>query len=179
MLTINRLKLRPIQPKDSKALFQYRSDAETNRFQGWIPNNLKDAEDFIERSANEFNQPESWFQLIILEKSSEKIIGDIGIHFVGKENAQCELGCTLSKEFQSKGFATEALTAVIDYLFSEMGKHRITASIDSRNEASINLFKKLKFRKEAHFKKGLFSNGIWSDYLVYAILKEEWVKMRW
>lgn len=81
---------------------------------------------------------------------------------------QCELGCTLSKEHQGKGFATEAMKNTIDYLFNSLNKHRITASIDPRNIESIRLVERLSFRKEAHFKQSLLIDGKWvDDIMVY------------
>ena len=52
---------------------------------------------------------------------------------------QVEVGCTLNKTFQGKGYATEALTAMVNYFFTILKKHRIVASIDPRNTASIRL----------------------------------------
>nr|WP_321487069.1 GNAT family protein [uncultured Draconibacterium sp.] len=72
------------------------------------------------------------------------------------------------------GFATEAAKAVINYLFCELKKHRITASIDPENIASVALLEKLGFRKEAHFRESLFLNDKWVDDVIYALLAREW-----
>jgi len=103
MLEIESLLLRPITAKDNEQVFSYRSDSETNKYQGFVPKELKEVDEFIAKNPLEFNQPESWFQLVIIEKSSHEIIGDIGIHFIGDDNFQCELGCTLKKKYQGKG----------------------------------------------------------------------------
>ena len=105
-------------------------------------------------------------------RSGLNIIGDLGIHFIDDE--QAEIGCTLAKKHHGKGYATEALKSAIDYLFNELNKHRIIGSIDPNNVSSIGLVKRLKFRKEAHFKESLLINGEWFDDIVYAILKTEW-----
>ena len=173
-LHTQRLTLRPIQATDKAAVFDYRSDAETNKYQGWIPKTEKEVEDFIAKNHTEFNLPDTWFQLVIIEKESEKIIGDMGIHFIGTENQQVELGCTLNKTFQNKGYATEALRGIIDFLFKELKKHRIVTSIDPENESSIRLVERLGFRKEAHFVESLYFNGQWVDDIVYALLAREW-----
>jgi len=169
-----RLSLRPIQKEDASAVFTYRSDAETNKYQGWIPTRLEDVDAFIQKNPESFNLPESWFQLVIIDKESNEIVGDVGVHFFGDENAQTELGLTLNKEHHNKGYATEALRAVIDYLFTELNKHRITASIDPLNTSSIRLMERIGFRKEAHFQKSLCIDGVWVDDIIYAVLAEEW-----
>ena len=92
------------------------------------------------------------------------------------ENKQVEIGYTLDRNFRGNGYATEALSVIIDYLFNTLNKHRITASVDPTNAASIKLIERLGFRKEAHFIEGLFFQGKWVDNLVYAMLAREWKK---
>lgn len=173
-----RLFLRPISQEDKEALFEYRSDQETNKYQGWVPETIEDVAQFIEKVAKQINEPESWFQFVIIEKKSEKIIGDLGVHFYGEENVQVELGCTLNKHFQHKGYATESLESVLDYLFNELNKHRVHTSIDPENTDSINLVERIGLRKEAHFVKSLHFKGSWVDDVVYALTKVEWNKKK-
>lgn len=109
LIETSRLIIKPISIEDKNAVFEYRSDAETNKYQGWIPKTIDDVVIFINKTAKQINLPETWFQLVIQEKETLKIIGDIGIHFFGKENKQVEIGCTLHKKFQHKGYATESL----------------------------------------------------------------------
>ncbi len=174
MIATPRTFIRPIEPADSNQVFSYRSDAVTNQYQGWIPKSIAEVDDFIAKNPSKFNQPETWFQLVIIENNSQNIIGDIGIHFIDTDNLQCEFGITLDKKFHSQGFAIETMQAVIDYLFGELQKHRIIASIDPRNTGSLRLIEKLKFRKEAHFKKSILINGEWVDDLIFAKLHDEW-----
>jgi len=174
LIQSERLSIRPISVDDAHDLFKYRSDAETNKYQGWIPNIIDDAIVFISKTATAINQPNSWFQLAIINKDTRELIGDIGLHFMGDENMQVEIGCTLSKNEHGKGYATEALKSVISYLFFELNKHRISTSIDPDNINSIALVERLGFRKEAHFKASLFINGLWVDDVVYGLLNDEW-----
>lgn len=174
MIESTRVKLRPLKLTDIEDLYNYRSDFETNKYQSWIPKDLEDVETFIKTNPNKFNISNTWFQLGIIEKASDHLIGDIGVHF--KDNQQIELGITLSKAKQRKGFATEAMKATINYLFKELNKHRIVTSIDPRNTNSINLMQRLGFRKEGHFKESIYFNGEWVDDIVFAILKKEWFK---
>lgn len=174
MLDTNRLHLRPVNISDSVAVFKYRSDAETNKYQGFVPKALKEVEAFIEKNPSAFNQPDTWFQLVVIEKKSNQIIGDIGVHFIGDDGFQCELGCTLSKQFQGKGFATEAMRATIDYLFNVLNKHRIIGSVDPLNHSSIQLLERVNFRKEAHFKESLLIDGEWIDDIIFGLLKKDW-----
>ena len=168
-----RLLIRPINLEDQKAIFEYRSNKTTNQYQGWIPEYINDVVTFIKKSAKEINHPNTWFQFVIILKDHQKIIGDLGIHFLS-DNKQVEIGCTLNTDFQNKGYATESLTSIIDYLFKDLKKHRITSSIDPDNTNSIKLVERIGFRKEAHFVESILINGKWVDDLIYALLEKEW-----
>ncbi len=176
MIESERLLLRPVLLSDNEQMFAYRSDAETNKYQGFIPTKLSEVNAFIAKNPININLSQSWFQLVIIEKASDQIIGDLGIHFIGDYNQQCELGITISRKFHGRGLATEALKAMIDYLFTTLKKHRIIGSVDPENTSSIALLQRLGFRKEAHFKKSLFINGAWLDDVIFGLLKEEWSK---
>lgn len=171
MFKTSQIILRPITLNDKLEIFNYRSDKETNKYQSWIPETMDDVENYINKTEKEFNKPNTWFQFVIVKKSNNKIIGDLGVHFI--DDYQCELGCTITKDYHKKGFATESLNLVIDYLFNTLNKHRIITSIDPENISSIRLVERLGFRKEAHFKQSLLIDGKWIDDIVYALLKED------
>jgi RimJ/RimL family protein N-acetyltransferase len=174
-----RLIMRMIQSGDADQVFQYRSNAHVNQYQGWIPGIIEEVHYFISHKvAPQMNLPGTWAQWVIIRKDTQQLIGDIGIHFLPSDSFQAELGCTLDILHQGNGFATEALSETINFLFDNLNKRRIIASIDPRNRSSIRLFERLGFRKEAHFKESLLIGGEWVDDLVYAILKEEWEKIK-
>lgn len=173
-LETKRLILRPVTLNDKNQIFEYRCDKETNKYQGWIPETIDDVETFIGKIAKQINEPYTWFQFVIIEKQTQNIIGDLGIHFFDNENKQVEIGCTLNKDFQNQGYATESIKRVIAYLFKDMNKHRIITSIDPGNKNSIRLVERIGFRKEAHHVESLFINGKWVDDLVYALIEKDW-----
>jgi len=178
-ISTERLVLRGIIISDAESIFKYRSNPQIYKFQGWKPQKLEDVKQFIcEKVAKIPNTPDTWYQLVILIKDTNELVGDIGIHFIDLDNLQVEIGFTLSLEYQCKGYATEAIVGVIDYLFSNFKKHRITASVDPRNTKSIALLERIQMRKEAHFKKSFWFNNKWEDDIIYAILKEEWINKK-
>lgn len=167
-----RLILRPLAKEDATKLFQYRSLPEVYKYQGFIPEKIDDAVNFIERH-NEI-KPGSWMQLAITLKSSNEMIGDCGMHFTDDDFQQVEIGFSLDPEFHGKGFASEAVKGIIDFLFNELKTHRVYGSCDPDNAASIKLMERLGMRKEAHFKKSIRLKDTWGDDLIFAILREEW-----
>lgn len=172
----NRLHIRPVKTEDKNPMFRYRSDPGTNKFLSLVPESEEDVADFIRKTSSIINVPGTWFQFVIIEKTSELLIGDIGIHFLESppENNHVEIGYTLDRQFRGKGYATEALTAIIDFLFTGLHKNRITASIDPANAASVRLIERLGFQKKAHHIKSLFFHGEWVDDVIYGISSDEW-----
>ncbi|WML32839.1 GNAT family protein [Clostridium sp. OS1-26] len=178
-ISTERLALRGIRISDAESMFKYRSNPQIYKFQGWRPETLKEVKEFIcEKTAKTPNIPDTWYQLGILLKETDELIGDIGIHFIDSDNLQVEIGFTLSLDHQCKGYATEAITGVINYLFSNLKKHRIIASVDPRNTKSIALLERIQMRKEAHFKKSFWFDNEWVDDVVYSILREEWINQK-
>lgn len=175
-LYTQRLIIRPVKREDISALFAYRSDPEVSHF---LPREYHTKDDvlyLVDKTSPVPNVPGTWFQLVVVEKEKGEVIGDIGIHFIEGdiENGQAEIGYTFAKQHQGKGYATEAVIAVIAFLFSELKKRRITAGIDPGNIASERLLQRIGFTKEAHFRKSLYFKGEWVDDVVYALLAEEW-----
>jgi RimJ/RimL family protein N-acetyltransferase len=173
-----RIILRTIRNDDKQKIFEYRSDPEISRFQKWQPKTLSEIDEFLSKIKTEPDIPGTWLQFAIVTKEDNTLIGDCGIHFLSDDPEQVEIGITLNKACQGKGFAGEALALIFDYVFHGLHKHRITASIDPENKPSLRLAERMKMRKEAHFRKSIKINERWVDDIVYAILREEWIKKK-
>jgi RimJ/RimL family protein N-acetyltransferase len=171
-----RLQLRPLKPTDARALFAYRSLSEVYIYQSWNPAFEEEALSFIlDQEGLEFDTPGTWYQLGITLLKTGALIGDCGLHFPSLDGCQVEIGITLAPAWWRKGYATETLTSLFDYLFTELGKHRVYASVDPRNQASSALMKRMGMREEGVFLRSVWCRGEWTDDAIYAILDEEWM----
>jgi RimJ/RimL family protein N-acetyltransferase len=174
-LSTSRLVLRRLEPGDGEVVCRYRTDPDVSRYQGWGTLAPEDIQELIVRlSQVEPDTPGTWLQLAITLQSTGEVIGDCGIHFPPEERRQAEIGITLAPAYQGKGYAAETLSALLDYLFGELGKHRVYASVDPRNQASIALLERVGMRREGHFRESLWFKGEWADDVIYAILEHEW-----
>ena len=171
----DRLIIRLAKPDDAEGIYSYRSDVIENKYQEWFPNSVKEVHDHISNTPETLDVADTCFQFVIITIAGEKLIGDMGIIFTKHNKLEAEIGCTLHKDYQRKGYATEALKAMVNYLFITLNKHRVVASIDPRNTASIRLIERLKFRREAYFRESYYMRGEWADDIIYATLKAEWV----
>jgi RimJ/RimL family protein N-acetyltransferase len=171
----DRLIIRLAKSEDAEAIYSYRSDLIENKYQGWFPDSVKEVSDYINNMPETIDVADICFQVAIIGIDEKRLIGDMGIVFTNYDNSQAEIGCTLHKDYQGKGYATEALKAMVNYLFVTLNKHRVVASIDPRNITSIQLIERLGFRKEAHFKESYYLRGEWVDDIIYAMLQTEWI----
>ena len=177
-IATDRLLLTPLADADAETLFAYRSRPEVSRYQHWEPKCLGDAVDFIKGVREvEFDTPGTWFQFGIRLRESGALVGDLGVRFF-EDGAQAEIGFSLSPVFQGRGLATEAVVGFLNHLFGQLGKHRVCASVDPRNEPSLRLLRRVGMRQEAHFIKSLSFKGEWVDDIVLAILRSEWSAQR-
>ncbi|MCH9649590.1 MAG: GNAT family N-acetyltransferase [Deltaproteobacteria bacterium] len=175
----DRLILGALRKADAPQLFEYRSEPEVLRYQSWAPGSLEEAMDFVTGFLRiPFDQAETWYQLAIRHRQSGSLIGDFGLHFLEAESRQVEIGFTIAPTHQRNGYGTEAVTAILGYLFDHLDKHRVIASVDPRNEPSVGLLKRLGMRQEAHFRQSIWFQGEWADDMVFALLKSEWSAAR-
>ncbi len=172
-----RLRLRRFSTRDAEPLQRYRADPEVARYQGWEEGySLTKAQSLVQEMAGfDPGYLGTWFQMAIELKETGTAIGDIGVHTLAEDPKQVKIGYTLAREHQGKGIATEALTAMLDYLFAEMKRHRVLAYVDIENQRSIRLLERLGFRREGHLRASSWSKGEWRDDYLYAILADEWL----
>ncbi|MFZ6026192.1 MAG: GNAT family N-acetyltransferase [Chloroflexota bacterium] len=94
------------------------------------------------------------------------------------KGAIARMGYFMAEEHQGKGYTTEALQAVLGWLFTQTGVHRAEADITSTNVASRRVVEKLGFRQEGVWRKNWLWGGAWHDSVQYALLRDEWEQQR-
>ena len=153
-LETERLVLRQLEENDAEALFENYSDEEiAKNFMDEPLTDIKQASQFIEAFNEEFLQGKAITWAIALKKTN-KMIGTCSYMF--DTNTCAEIGYDLAKAQWGKGLMTEALEAMIEYGFNELGLEKIQADTLSNNSRSINLLKRLGFqlddvRDNSHF----------------------------
>jgi RimJ/RimL family protein N-acetyltransferase len=169
-----RLTLRPVSHADVNAICGYRSLPQVSRYQSWETFGPADAAALVEAQAGlRPGMPGTWFQLAIIVTETGTMVGDCGLHTLPVAG-QVELGITLSSAHWGYGYATEAVTRLVDFIFGELDAHRVTAVTDAENEPAAKLFGRVGFRREAHFHENLWFKGRWGSEFVFALLRSQW-----
>jgi len=109
-----------------------------------------------------------WF---FIEKKDGTKIGGVIYFPVGK---LLEIGFALIPNERGKGYCTEAVEIMVDYLFASKEIVRIQATTHVENKASQKVLEKAGFTREGTIRKVLFIRGEWADGYLYSILREEW-----
>jgi RimJ/RimL family protein N-acetyltransferase len=175
LLTTPRLVLRRFRTADAPALAAYRSDRDVARYQSWeAPFGLDRAEDFVGYMAGADPDRPGWFQWAVELTEEKALIGDVGVGL--HENLmQADIGFTLARGRHGRGYATEAVRAVLDRLFTIQGLRRVSAECDVRNVSSARLLDRVGFTREGLLRSHTWINGEWTDDLLFGLLAEDWL----
>ncbi|UJM98661.1 GNAT family N-acetyltransferase [Rhodanobacter denitrificans] len=162
-----------MRPDDAAALFACRGDPAVARYQGWCPADVAAARTFID--AQPLQPAHGWFQRAIRLREDGTLIGDLGVNLPEATGDSVEFGISIVPARQGHGYAGEAVRALFDHVFGQLGRHRVHASVDPRNLACMALLRALGMRQEAHHRESLWLRGEWVDDVVFALLAREWL----
>ncbi len=134
-----RLRLRAIEPKDASAIYKIRSDLANMRFIKISPyENIDRALKFIKKVEKDMDQGKMFYWVLELEGTLDAI-GTICLWSFSKDRKNAEIGYELLPSMQGKGYADEALKAVIKFAKNELMLKQIDAVTHEEHGASINL----------------------------------------
>jgi RimJ/RimL family protein N-acetyltransferase len=174
-----RLILRRFRDSDLASFMAYRNDPEIARYQSWESITRRDAVKFIaEQSRRRPGVAGKWFQFAVELKKDGMLAGDCALLQLKWAPRTAEIGYTFARAYHGNGLATEAARAVVDYAFDSLSLNRVIATCDCRNQRSIALMERLPMRREGHFIQNVWFKGEWCDEFHYAVLRDEWMRLR-
>lgn len=112
--------------------------------------------------------------LIAHEVTSGGVVGVINLSEVSLRSFQSAyLGYYGMVDLAGRGLMTEAVRKAARYAFAEVGLHRLEASIQPANVRSIELVRRIGFRREGFSPRYLRIDGVWCDHEHWALLSDE------
>ncbi|MEJ7651121.1 MAG: GNAT family N-acetyltransferase [Nakamurella sp.] len=174
-LITHRLSIEPLEFADIEAFVAYRQDPLVARWQGWSPDySHRDAETLVRTQTTEVVPAAGdWLQLGVHTVDGTTLLGDVAIHRLPDQPDTFEMGMTFDRRHQGRGFATEAVRRLLQFLFVDHHAHRIVASCDARNEPVQALLQRCGFRLESQQIEADFFKDEWTSLYGYALLRRE------
>jgi aminoglycoside 6'-N-acetyltransferase len=146
-IVTERLMLRRSRADDAETISAYRSDPDVHRYQGWDRTDPDGIREEIERMGDRPpGDPAGWVQLSVEERATGALVGDVGLSPAEGEPGVIKLGYTISPAFQGRGYATEAVAALVTYAFESLQADVVRVYANEANVPSIRVAQKAGLR---------------------------------
>lgn len=167
-----RLILRKPRMDDAPAIFSaYAQDPEVTRYMTWRPHkNVEETYRICELMLKLWDNGEAYSYAITF-KNSDSVIGMIAMH---PEGFKVGIGYVLARPHWGKGYITEAVLAVTNWLLAQPDIYRVFATCDVENLASARVMEKVGMQREGSLRKYIVHPNISDeprDSYIYAIVK--------
>lgn len=173
VLSTGDLVLRPIEDKDTAALFSHFSDDAVTKYMDIDSfTNISEATQIIQFFHQSLEKEEGMRWAITLAGRDE-LIGTCGYHKISKTHFKAEIGYDLRPSYWGKGIMKEAVSAMLGYGYEELQFNRIEAFVDPDNLASSKLLTRLGFRYEGFLRDAFFEKGKFVNAELYSLLRSE------
>lgn len=163
--------LRALEPEDLEFLYQIENDEsfwEISHTQK--PFSRYMLKQYLESAHLDIYETKQ-LRFIIEETATKKQVGMIDLFDYNPQHKRAGVGILIHPDFQKKGFASEALSLLINYSFSHLQLHQLYANITSDNMQSISLFKKHNFFQVGIKKDWILSKGKFKDEVLFQLIK--------
>lgn len=173
ILETTRLRLRQFRVEDTDAMHRCFGDPKAMRF--WNqPVYTKRIE--TERAVrNCIDCTPSYYRFwAVADAETDRCLGLVNYHDGHIRSKRVSIGYIIDPGSQRQGIATEAVSAMLEFCFGELGLHRAQAFIHPDNAASIAVVEKLGFSREGLLRDNLRVGDVWRDDMLYALLATDW-----
>ncbi len=174
-LETDRLILRQFASTDAVAMYRnWACEPEVTKFLTWQTYESAEVAKTVLSDWVESYAKEDFYQwAIVLKENGDEPIGSISIVHIDERISAMEIGYCIGKSWWHRGIMTEALKAVIDLLFDEVGVNRIAGRCDANNPNSGKVMEKCGMTYEGTLRSAGWDNQGVCDMSCYSILKEE------
>jgi len=178
MLVTDRLLLRKFRESDWQAVHAILSDPEVSRYCPFQPPPEEETREEVQKMIEGRHAEPPQYDFAIVLRSTDTLIGLCRLTIRPDELRQGEILYLLNRQYWGHGYATEAVRAVLEFGFEELGLHRVYATCRPANVASSRVMEKVGMQREGHLRRHRWMKGVWQDSLLYAILEDEWPKQK-
>ena len=171
-LSTSRLRLRQFRAEDTDAMHECFANPEAMRFWNRPVHTKRIETERVVRSCIECT-PSYYRFWAVADAKTDRCLGMANYHDGHIRSKRVAIGYIIDPARQRQGIATEAVSAMLDFCFGELGLHRVQAFIHPDNTASRTLVEKLGFRCEGLLRDNLRVDDVWRDDMLYALLETD------
>ncbi|MBD5138150.1 MAG: GNAT family N-acetyltransferase [Ruminococcus sp.] len=174
-LETDRLILRRYVNEDAAAMYKnWASDSEVTKFLMWPPHSSQEVSQGVTEEWVKLYSDERFYHwAIVLKENGDEPIGDIAVVDIKENVSAVHIGYCLGKAWWHRGIMSEALKAVMDFMFYEVDVNRFESRHDPRNPHSGGVMKKCGMKYEGTLRSADWNNQGVCDACYYALLKSE------
>ena len=170
-----RLILRPFVMEDAPAMYRnWASDSEVTKFLTWPTHSSEAVSAMVLADWTEQYADPRYYQWAIVLRETEEPIGSIAAVNLDDSVEKAEIGYCIGRKWWHRGIMSEALKAVVDYFFEDVGMNRVEAKHDPKNPHSGGVMKKCGMTFEGTARQDGRNNQGICDLSRWAILRSEW-----
>lgn len=117
---------------------------------------------------------ETGYAFFILRSADQKLIGGLSLSNVRRGVTQaCTLGYWMGAPYAGQGYMTEAVRALMPFVFNHLWLHRLEAACLPGNSSSMRVLEKSGFVYEGLARRYLKINGAWQDHCLFALVSDD------
>jgi ribosomal-protein-alanine N-acetyltransferase len=171
-LQTKRLLLKQFQAEDQDFVFEALSHPEVIQHYGVNYSSLEGTKVQMEWFNQLFTEKTGiWWKIV--DSATGERLGGIGMNNYQLQHHKTEIGYWLLPKHWGKGIVSEALSVMIEYLFSEWNIHRIEAVVEEGNHNSSRVLEKAGFRYEGTMRDCEIKNGKYISLLMFSLLSSD------
>lgn len=167
--------LRPLQLSDATLLTTWINDPEITRFLARVfPMTLLAEEEWLRGLP-----ARSDTDVVLMIATREDVpIGTIGLHHIDWVHRRATTGTLIgNKEYQGKGYGTDAKMLLLDFAFNRLGLLKICSHVHDFNGRSLRYSEKCGYVEEGRLKRHNFIDGAWHDEVQLAVFRDTWLPL--
>jgi RimJ/RimL family protein N-acetyltransferase len=147
--------VRPVRPDDLAPLHARRNEPDVQRLQGWaLPYPLDRARAVVEQAlAMDGPADGAWWMATIAERATASIVGDLVVR-LSNDSRTGEVGYSLARAYWGRGYAVEALDALVGWAFESLPLTRLEGRLHPDNRASAMVLERVGFQFEGQVELG-------------------------
>ena len=164
------LSFRAPEPSDIDKLYKWENDTSIWQLSNTVtPFSHHTLEEYILNSHQDIYTAKQLRLMIVLNEGGETV-GCIDLFDFDPVNLNAGVGILICGDHRNNGYATEALSMLVDYAFKTLHLHQLYCNITTNNEASLNLFQKQNFKIIGLKKEWIRTKDGWLDEYMLQLL---------